>query len=194
MLRSRQFDVNRRSEDQRTSEETTMTKQYRIEVLATGYGLIEGPRVDSGDNLFFSDVLGGGVYRRAPNGDITIIIPKRRGVGGIALHADGGVIVSGRNICHVKDGTTRSLFRIEGLRVAICGDVAECSPIDEQGSRPGTRRRERRCDARRPPADDRHVVGEQRTHSGASASIRSRRSEDRNSASSSSLATPRWCT
>jgi len=90
-----------------------MTKQHRIEVLATGYGLIEGPRVDSGDNLFFSDVVGGGVYRRAPDGDITIIIPKRRGVGGIALHADGGVIVSGRNICHVKDGNTRVVFDLE---------------------------------------------------------------------------------
>ncbi|MEE8165018.1 MAG: SMP-30/gluconolactonase/LRE family protein [Myxococcota bacterium] len=90
-----------------------MTQMHRFELLATGYGLIEGPRVDSGDNLFFSDVQGGGVYRRAPDGDITTIVPKRRGVGGIALHADGGVIVSGRNVCHVKDGNTRVLFDLE---------------------------------------------------------------------------------
>ena len=37
-------------------------------------------------------------------------MPKRRGVGGIALHADGGLVISGKNICHVKDGTTRILF------------------------------------------------------------------------------------
>jgi gluconolactonase len=31
-------------------------------------------------------------------------------VGGIALHADGGLVISGKNICHVKDGATRILF------------------------------------------------------------------------------------
>lgn len=81
-----------------------------IETLAYGYGLIEGPRVDAEDNLYFSDVPNGGVFRRAPDGDITVAIPKRRGVGGIALHADGGLVIGGRNICHVKDGETRVVF------------------------------------------------------------------------------------
>ncbi len=84
-----------------------------IETLAYGYGLIEGPRVDADGNLFFSDVPNGGVYRRSPDGEITVAIPKRRGVGGIALHADGGLVVSGRNICHVKDGETRIVFAPE---------------------------------------------------------------------------------
>ena len=81
-----------------------------LETLASGYGLIEGPRVDSEDNLYFSDVPNGGVYRRAPSGEVTVAIPKRRGVGGIALHADGGLVVSGRNICHVLNGETRVVF------------------------------------------------------------------------------------
>ena len=81
-----------------------------IEVLAWGYGLIEGPRVDGNDNLFFSDVRHGGVHRRQPDGTIETVVPKRRGVGGIALHADGGLVISGRNICHVRDGVTRILF------------------------------------------------------------------------------------
>lgn len=81
-----------------------------FETLATGYGLIEGPRVDSEGRLYFSDVQGGGVYRRNLDGEIETIVPKRRGVGGIALHADGGVVVSGRNICHVRDGETRVVF------------------------------------------------------------------------------------
>jgi gluconolactonase len=38
------------------------------------------------------------------------VVPKRRGVGGIALHADGGIVCSGRNLCHVRDGATRILF------------------------------------------------------------------------------------
>jgi gluconolactonase len=81
-----------------------------LETLASGYSLIEGPRVDSDQNLYFSDVHNGGVYRRSPDGAIETVVPKRRGVGGIALHADGGLVISGRNICHVRDGETRVLF------------------------------------------------------------------------------------
>jgi gluconolactonase len=81
-----------------------------IELLAFGFGLVEGPRVDGADNLYFSDVRNGGVYCRHPDGAIDTIVPKRRGVGGIALHADGGLVISGRNICHVRDGATRVVF------------------------------------------------------------------------------------
>ncbi len=81
-----------------------------LETLAWGYGLVEGPRVDDADNLYFSDVHNGGVYRRAPDGTIDVAVPKRRGVGGIALHADGGIVVSGRNVCHVRDGESRVVF------------------------------------------------------------------------------------
>ena len=43
---------------------------------------------------------------------MTIAVPKRRGVGGIALHADGGLVMSGRNICHIRDGETRIVFEL----------------------------------------------------------------------------------
>ncbi|MEL7157175.1 MAG: SMP-30/gluconolactonase/LRE family protein [Actinomycetota bacterium] len=81
-----------------------------LEMLASGFGLIEGPRVDADDNLYFSDVPNGGVYRRRPAGEISVVVPKRRGVGGIALHADGGLVVGGRNICHVLDDVSRVVF------------------------------------------------------------------------------------
>ncbi len=87
-----------------------------IETLAFGYGLIEGPRVDPAGNVYFSDVTNGGVYRRSPDGTISTVVPKRRGVGGIALHADGGLVVSGRNICHVKGGVTRILLARDDVR------------------------------------------------------------------------------
>lgn len=85
------------------------------EVLAFGYGLIEGPRVDGDDNLYFSDVTNGGVYCRTPSGETSVVVPKRRGVGGIALHADGGIVVSGRDISHVVDGETRVVFNADAL-------------------------------------------------------------------------------
>ena len=97
-----------------------------VETLASGYGLVEGPTVDGEGNLYFSDVLGGGVYRRDPDGDITTVVPKRRGVGGIVLHADGGVVVSGRDIVHVRDGENRTLYSIDGVPGwnDICADSA----------------------------------------------------------------------
>jgi gluconolactonase len=84
----------------------------KIEVLVDGYQLVEGPRVDGDGNVWFTEVLGGGVHRWSPSsGAVETVVPKRRGVGGLALHADGGVVVSGRDITHVQpDGTNRLLF------------------------------------------------------------------------------------
>lgn len=115
-----------------------------LETLAWGYGLVEGPRVDSQDNLYYSDVHNGGVYRRRPDGVIETVVPKRRGVGGIALHADGGVVISGRNICHVRDGETRVVFApdapglndlfIDAQGRVICGTMRS-DPFSMEGPR-----------------------------------------------------------
>ncbi len=86
-----------------------------FETLASGYALVEGPTWAPDGSLFWSDVLGGGVYRRTPDGVVSTAVPKRRGVGGIALHADGGLVLGGRDLIHVKDGSTRALLRLEGL-------------------------------------------------------------------------------
>ncbi len=94
-----------------------MTPGTQWETLATGYGLVEGPTVDDRGGLYFSDVLGGGVYRLdlEGSGSIETVVPKRRGIGGLALHADNGVVCSGRDIVHVRDGVTRVLYAIDDL-------------------------------------------------------------------------------
>jgi gluconolactonase len=69
-----------------------------MEPLATGYGLIEGPVWKPGDGLYFSDVMNGGVFRLSPSGEVSPAIPQRRGIGGMALHAEGGLVVGGRTI------------------------------------------------------------------------------------------------
>jgi xylono-1,5-lactonase len=81
-----------------------------MHLLASGYGTVEGPTVDDRGNLYFSDVSGGGVYELTPAGDVNVAVPKRRGVGGICLHRDGGIVVAGRDIAHVRDGDTRVIF------------------------------------------------------------------------------------
>jgi len=82
----------------------------QFELLVSGCGLLEGPRVDSENRLYYSDTQKGGVHRRSPDGRIETLVPKRRGVGGIALHEDGGVVVTGRNVCHVTAGESRIVF------------------------------------------------------------------------------------
>jgi gluconolactonase len=70
-----------------------------FETLATGYGLLEGPRTDDQNRLYFSDVRGGGVFRRSPDGQIETLIPKdRKAVGGIALNESGGILVTGLSL------------------------------------------------------------------------------------------------
>jgi len=72
-----------------------------MQELATGYSLIEGPVWDAAKGLYFSDVLGGGIYLLNRQDEVSLALPKRRGVGGMALHADGGLVVGGREIVHV---------------------------------------------------------------------------------------------
>ena len=83
-----------------------------MEEVATGYGLIEGPVWDPAKGLYFSDVINGGVYLLDRSDNISQIIPKRRGVGGMALHDAGGLIVGGRDIAFVdlRDGSSQSLL------------------------------------------------------------------------------------
>jgi xylono-1,5-lactonase len=78
--------------------------------LASGFGIVEAPTLDDEGALYFSDISKGGVYRLAPSGEVEVVVPKRKGVGGIALHQDGGIVVSGRDISHIRDGVTRTLL------------------------------------------------------------------------------------
>lgn len=84
-------------------------------VASLGTGLLEGPRADSEGGVYFSDVIAGGVYRAAPDGTVETVVQKRRGVGGLVLHAAGGVVVSGRDLIHVRDGATQPLLAPEGV-------------------------------------------------------------------------------
>jgi D-xylonolactonase len=71
-----------------------------MQEVATGYGLIEGPVWDAARGLYFSDVANGGVFLLDTQDQVSQAIPRRRGVGGMALHAGGGLVVSGRDISY----------------------------------------------------------------------------------------------
>ena len=88
-----------------------------MERVATGFGLIEGPVWDPGRGLYFSDVINGGVYLLDRAGTVSPVIAKRRGIGGMALHASDGLVVGGRDIAVVRlaDGHTRSLLSLDAI-------------------------------------------------------------------------------
>ena len=82
-----------------------------MQVMATGYGLIEGPVWDPQKGLYFSDVTGGGIFLLDRSGKISTAVEKRRGVGGMALHAEGGLVAGGREIAWIgTDGVPRTLL------------------------------------------------------------------------------------
>ncbi len=66
--------------------------------LTEGYGLIEAPVWDPARGLLFSDALFGGVFCIDAEGGVSSVFEHRRGIGGMALHTAGGLVVSGRNI------------------------------------------------------------------------------------------------
>ena len=70
----------------------------RVQALAEGYGLIEGPVWDPERGLLYSDVLFGGVFCLDAEGTVSTVFEHRRGIGGMALHENSGLVVSGRNI------------------------------------------------------------------------------------------------
>ncbi len=88
-----------------------------MQQVATGYGLIEGPVWDKIHGLYFSDVINGGVFLFDRAHKIAPVVPKRRGIGGMALHASGGLVVGGRDIACVslKDGSSKTLLALDAI-------------------------------------------------------------------------------
>jgi gluconolactonase len=98
-------------------------------MLASGYEAVEAPCVDGDGNLYFSDTIGGGVYLLRVDGRVDVVIPKRKGAGGTVLHADGGIVTSGRDLSHIDGGRTRVLLTrddvpaVPGTRVGGFNDI-----------------------------------------------------------------------
>jgi gluconolactonase len=87
-------------------------------VLDRPHGLLEGPRLTADGEAVYSDVIAGGVWGCSSDGVVREILPKRRGIGGILAHADGGWVISGRSVIHVlPNGEQREILSGEG----VCG-------------------------------------------------------------------------
>ncbi|WP_405182046.1 SMP-30/gluconolactonase/LRE family protein [Nocardia sp. NBC_01377] len=91
-------------------------------------GLLEAPVVESDGSVVFSNVTAGGVYRHR-DGDTGGVIERRRGIGGLAAHADGGFVMTGRDLRFADGDRQHTLLSIDGasgfndLTVGVDGSV-----------------------------------------------------------------------
>lgn len=71
-----------------------------VELLHEAPGLFEGPLWDQGTStLIYTDASGGGVWRIDPTTcSNECIVPHRKGIGGLAAHAEGGLIMAGKDV------------------------------------------------------------------------------------------------
>ncbi len=92
-----------------------------MEQVAQGFDLLEGPVWDPQRGLLFADADGGGVYLLR-DGTVSTIVPHRRGIGGMALHAEGGLVVGGRNLAYKGPAG-------EDTRVLVDNDVATSAQV-----------------------------------------------------------------
>ena len=91
-----------------------------MEELATGFGLVEGPTWLKDKGLLFSDVIRGGVYLLNGSNEISTIVEHRRGIGGIAIHEEDGLIVGGKNIAYKS-------FTGDKTTILLSNDVTEAA-------------------------------------------------------------------
>jgi D-xylonolactonase len=69
----------------------------QAELVSAGHGLLEGP-LWTPAGLLVADATVGGVLRLTDSGLTETVIEHRRGIGGMAQHASGGLVISGRNV------------------------------------------------------------------------------------------------
>lgn len=90
-------------------------------VLARAHSLLESPRLAADGAVVYSDVIAGGVWSCGADGTIRQLVPKRRGVGGIVPHADGGWVISGSSLMHVGEDAGEAAGRVLLAEQGACG-------------------------------------------------------------------------
>jgi D-xylonolactonase len=108
-------------------------KPMEIQTLATGFGLIEGPRVDEQGRLYFADHGSSSIYRRNLDGRLETLVAGRKSVGGLALCEGGSLLMSGPSLARwdEKTGKIKDLFsKYEGRIIKGLNDMT----VDSHGS------------------------------------------------------------
>src|SRR4051794_19412592 len=68
----------------------------QFQPVATGFSFLEAPRADASGNVWFSDVVQGGIRHRRPDGTLAELLPGKQWIGGLTLNEDGAILCTGR--------------------------------------------------------------------------------------------------
>lgn len=105
-----------------------------FEEILGGFTFLEAPRVDAAGNLYFSEVMDGGVYRLSPDGKVEGYVTDRKFIGGLALTSDGGFITASRpglEYFNPATGENRAIeILFEGKPIVHINDI---QPDDKGG-------------------------------------------------------------
>jgi len=85
------------------------------EICLDGRGFLEGAAAHEGW-LYFVDASDGGAFCLGAHGIVGEVVRHRKGMGGLALHEDGGVVVTGRNVAwkpDARDGSDATHVLVE---------------------------------------------------------------------------------
>jgi gluconolactonase len=63
--------------------------------------------------LMFADTQRGGAFRITPAGKVVTVFEHRRGIGGMAWHESGGLVISGRNIAYKGQAEAGTVVLLE---------------------------------------------------------------------------------
>lgn len=102
-----------------------------FEVLTDGFAFVEAPRHASDGSLYFSELLGGGLYRLDAGLAQHCFLPDRRWIGGVVETRDGAILCSGEGglVRVAPDGSRVDplVTEVEGRPVIAINDIEACS-------------------------------------------------------------------
>lgn len=97
------------------------------ETLAEGFEFVEAPRVSPEGDVWFSDLTGGGVFRKRPGQKVETMLQGRLWVGGIVFDNSGKVLCSGKGGIIALDpetgAVTTVLDTLEGKPIIAVNDM-----------------------------------------------------------------------
>jgi len=99
----------------------------RFEKLYDGFGALEAPRVDGDGNLYFSDMVFGGLRKYGADGVGSSFLTERAHIGGLVFNQDGRLICSGKGgliLFDERSGAVEPLLTgIDGFPLEVVNDI-----------------------------------------------------------------------
>src|SRR5687767_4605418 len=97
---------------------TTAGTAVELELVAGGFEFLEAPAWEASTaSLLVADMDMSaeiaGVWRVSCDGTREWVVPHRRGIGGIVLHEDGGIILTGRTVAWKHSERTHALVELD---------------------------------------------------------------------------------